>query len=57
MSEFVAIGKIKKPHGLLGSLYVFPLTNDERRFDELERVFLNDSNQTELTISKVKYTP
>ena len=52
----VTIGAIKKAHGIQGMVEIVPFTYDESRFDQLKRVFLNNSSRTELTISKVRHT-
>ena len=52
----VTIGAIKKAHGIQGMVEIVPFTYDESRFDQLKRVFLNNSSRMELTISKVRHT-
>ena len=52
----VTVGAIKRAHGIQGMVEVIPFTFDETRFDHLKRVYLNDSNRTELHVSKVRYT-
>jgi 16S rRNA processing protein RimM len=52
----VTSGAIKRAHGIQGMVEVIPFTFDESRFDQLKRVYLNDSYRTELTVSKVRYT-
>ncbi|MDX1623397.1 MAG: ribosome maturation factor RimM [Gemmatimonadota bacterium] len=39
--EYVAVGKIVKPHGVRGAAMVFPLTEQEERFDPGETLWLS----------------
>lgn len=41
MSELLKVGKIVNTHGLKGEVKVMPLTDDPRRFDELEYVLID----------------
>lgn len=41
MSEFLRVGKIVNTHGLKGEMKVISLTEDPRRFDELEYVTID----------------
>lgn len=38
--DWVSIGKVTAPHGLRGEVRVLPLTDVERRFEKLERLFV-----------------
>ncbi len=58
MEEFLRVGVITKPHGVHGEIVVFPTTEDPKRFEDLETIFLkrNKSREMEvLTITGVKY--
>lgn len=41
MSEFLRVGKIVNTHGLKGEMKVMSLTEDPRRFDDLEYVLID----------------
>ena len=41
MSKNLKVGKIVNTHGLKGEVKVIPLTDDMRRFDDLEHVLIN----------------
>ncbi len=41
--DYLVIGRITKAHGLDGTVSVFPLTDDPKRFKQLKRCFLLDS--------------
>lgn len=41
MSEFLRVGKIVNTHGLKGEMKVISLTEDPRRFDDLDTVFID----------------
>ncbi len=38
--EYLIIGRVTKPHGIRGALKVEPLTENPKRFDQLETVYL-----------------
>ncbi|GKX66287.1 ribosome maturation factor RimM [Inconstantimicrobium mannanitabidum] len=40
--QFLNIGKVVNTHGVKGEVKVIPLTEDMRRFDELEEVLIGD---------------
>ncbi|KNZ69630.1 16S rRNA processing protein RimM [Thermincola ferriacetica] len=54
--KLIAIGKIINTHGHKGEVKVFPLTDDPRRMEELEKVYFTSGESTrELTIKQVRY--
>jgi 16S rRNA processing protein RimM len=57
MLEYLTVGIILKPHGLKGEVKVKPLTDDPRRFDNLQKIFLqtNKTSYKELQISSRRY--
>ena len=52
MSKNLKVGKIVNTHGLKGEVKVIPLTDDMRRFDDLEHVLIEGK---EVKIEKCKY--
>ena len=52
MSKNLKVGKIVNTHGLKGEVKVIPLTDDMRRFDDLEHVLINGK---EVKIESCKY--
>lgn len=40
MSRFVTIGRVTAPHGVVGEVRVFPLTDFPERFDGMTRVYV-----------------
>ncbi len=52
MEDFLYIGRVAKPHGVRGEIKVFPTTDDIRRYDELDYVYIED---TKYDIKSVKY--
>lgn len=52
MSNNLKVGKIVNTHGLKGEVKVIPLTDDPRRFDDLEYVLINGN---EVKIERCKY--
>ena len=52
MSKNLKVGKIVNTHGLKGEVKVIPLTDDPRRFDDLEYVLINGK---EVNIERCKY--
>lgn len=40
MSDFLKVGKIVNTHGVRGEMKVIPLTDDPRRFDDLDTVYI-----------------
>jgi 16S rRNA processing protein RimM len=57
MSERIAVGVIRKAHGVRGEASVEPWTDDLDRFDELERVTLvapDDSKTREVAVESVR---
>jgi len=47
--EFLVIGQIVKPHGVLGEVSVKVLTEFPERFDAMEAVYLGDATSVRLT--------
>jgi len=43
--DFIVIGQIVKPHGILGAVKVLPLTDDPQRFKMLEKVYVGEEDQ------------
>lgn len=52
MTEYVQVGKIINTHGLNGFLKVIPLTDDPKRYDKLDTVYVEDEK---LKIENVWY--
>ncbi len=52
MSSFLKVGKIVNTHGLKGEMKVMPLTDNPRRFDDLEYVLIDGK---EVVIEGCKY--
>ena len=57
MLEYLSVGIILKPQGLKGEIKVKPLTDDPRRFDTLQKLFLKNKETTykELGIDSRRY--
>lgn len=57
MIENLQIGKIVNTHGVRGEVKVLPLTDDPKRFDELEWVYVEKNGVLEKhSLNSVKYT-
>lgn len=52
MREFLRVGQITNTHGVRGEVKVLPLTDDMRRFDDLEYVYIKGKK---VNIENVKY--
>ncbi|QPJ85653.1 16S rRNA processing protein RimM [Sarcina sp. JB2] len=52
MRDFLRVGQITNTHGVRGEVKVLPLTDDMRRFDDLDYVYIN---RKEVKIENVKY--
>lgn len=52
MSDTLKVGKIVNTHGLKGEVKVMPLTDDMRRFDDLEYVLIDEK---EVEVEGCKY--
>lgn len=50
MSKNLKVGKIVNTHGLKGEVKVIPLTDDMRRFDDLEYVLI-EGKEVEIEIN------
>jgi 16S rRNA processing protein RimM len=55
MHEYLSVGVVLKPHGLKGEIKVKPLTDDERRFDNLYSIYLKEEQYRELNIVSRRY--
>ncbi|NLK88171.1 MAG: 16S rRNA processing protein RimM [Clostridiaceae bacterium] len=55
MYEYLQIGKIVNTHGIRGELKLIPLTDDPKRFDALERAYIDKDGMHEYRIESVKY--
>ena len=56
MIEYLQVGKIVNTHGVKGEMKLIPLTDDPRRFDELNWAYIEKDGQLEkLSILDVKY--
>ena len=54
--QYFEIGKIVNTHGIKGDLKVIPLTDDIKRYDKLEWVYIDANGELEkYTIETVKY--
>ena len=45
MEEFLQVGAIANTHGIAGEVKVFPMTDDIRRFKQLEEVYLDTGRE------------
>ncbi len=52
--EYIQVGKISSIHGVKGELKAIPLTDDIRRFDDLDEVFVGMDKEL-MEIEKVSY--
>lgn len=56
MEEYLKIGGIISTHALRGEVKVFPTTEDVRRYDDLDKVYVEASSGKEcLHVEKVRY--
>lgn len=56
MLDYLSVGVVLKPQGLKGEIKVKPLTDDERRFDALRKVYLkNGEAYREAEINSRRY--
>lgn len=55
MLEYLSVGVVLKPQGLKGEIKIKPLTDDDRRFEELKSVFLKNGGYRELKIVSRRY--
>lgn len=54
--NFIEIGKIINIHGLNGELKIFPMTDNTKRFDDINYVYIKQKNKHEkYNIEKVRY--
>ena len=55
-NAYLTVGKVVSTHGLKGEVKVYPLTDDARRLEDLEKVvLLSGRERLELTVSQVRY--
>lgn len=54
MKDYIQIGKIVNTHGIKGHVKVIPLTDDNKRFEALEKIYLEGTDE-EFQIEKVWY--
>ncbi len=47
MEDFLYIGRVAKPHGVRGEMKVFPTTDDVRRFDLLDEVYIETEREVD----------
>jgi 16S rRNA processing protein RimM len=57
LPKYIIIGRILKPHGVRGALKVDPLTDDPKRFDLLQTVYLGPEDEPveSFKIERVQY--
>ncbi len=55
MREYLSVGIVLKPQGIKGEIKVKPLTDDERRYDSLQTIYLRDKEYKELHIESRRY--
>ena len=52
--DYISIGKITNTHGIKGELKVYPLTDDIKRFDILEKAYIGE-DKIPVNVESVKY--
>ncbi len=56
MLEYISIGQIINTYGIKGELKVYPLTDNIRRFDDIDAVFIDENNMLKrYEIQRIKY--
>ncbi len=56
MEEYLKIGGIISTHALRGEVKVYPTTEDVRRYDDLDKVYINTGSGKEcLRVERVRY--
>lgn len=56
MEEYLKIGSILSTHALKGEVKVYPTTEDVRRYDDLDKVYLGSGSEKEcLRVERVRY--
>ncbi len=55
MYDYLQVGKIVNTHGIKGELKLIPLTDDPKRFDELEWAYIDKDGMQKCQIESVKY--
>ena len=57
-SGYLAVGEVLRPHGIRGSVKVRPLTDNLRRYDDLDYVFVeSDGELVRKDITALEYAP
>ena len=54
MKNYIQVGKVVNTHGIKGEIKIIPLTDDNKRFEELKSIYIEDENE-EFFIEKVWY--
>lgn len=55
MYEYLQIGKIVNTHGVRGEMKLIPLTDDPKRFDDLDWAYIEKDGMKKYRIESVKY--
>ncbi len=56
MEEYLRVGSIITTHGLKGEVKVYPTTEDVRRYDDLDKVYIGTGSVREcLNVERVRY--
>lgn len=56
MNDKLMVGAVTATHGLRGEVKVFPTTDDPKRYDDLNTVWLDTGKElVELTVERVRY--
>jgi 16S rRNA processing protein RimM len=55
MQEYLSVGIVLKPQGIKGEIKVKPLTDDEKRYDRLQTIYIKDEVYKELHIVSRRY--
>lgn len=53
--DLITIGRVVRPHGIDGTLKVFPLTDFPQHFEILEEIFLVKEGVTRTSLEKVRF--
>lgn len=54
--EYITIGKVANAHGVRGDLKIFPMTDNLKRYELLDKVFIENKGKIEtLNVTNVKY--
>lgn len=55
MYEYLQVGKIVNTHGVRGEMKLIPLTDDPKRFDDLDWIYIEKDGMHKCRIESVKY--